>query len=88
MLALLLLFIVGFILWAAFCAALLAIIRGAVATARAARHLAHDAWEQVAVWVLVVATQAGPMDADPDSYAARAAELPVYTDRTTHGGTR
>lgn len=88
LLALLLFLLVGLILWAAFCAALLVLIRAASATARAAGHLAHEVWEQVAVWVLVVATQAGPMDADPDSYAARIDALPIYTDRTTPGGPR
>lgn len=87
-LALLLLLIVGFIVWCAFCAALLALSRAASATARAADHLAHEMWEFVAAWVLVAVTAAGPLDTHPDSYAARAGELPIYTDRTPTGGNR
>jgi hypothetical protein len=85
-LALLLLLIVGFIVWCAFCAALLALTRAVSATARVTGRLVHEVWEWAAAWVLVVATQAGPMDADPDSYAARVDALPIYTDRTTTPG--
>lgn len=83
--ALVLLFGIALVVWFLFCAALLAITRALSATARAAGHAAHEAWEWAAAWVLVAVTWAGPLDADPDSYAARSAALPMHTDRTPGG---
>lgn len=55
----------------------------------ATTHLAHTAPERAAAWVLVAVTAAGPADADPDTYASRAAALPLLTtEDTTTGGPR
>lgn len=80
--AVVLLFGIALVVWFLFCAALLAITRALSATARAAAHVAREAWEFTVAWVLVAVTAAGPLDADPDTFAARSAALPLHTDRT------
>lgn len=69
-----LLFLAGllFIVWCIACACLLVVSRLVVRAARAAGHGAHDAWEWTAEWALGLA-ELGPIDADPELYAARAA---------------
>lgn len=78
-LALLLLFGIGLVVWFAFCAALLALTRALSAVARGAAHMSRAAWEWAVAWLLFAA--AGPVDAGRDAYAARA----LYTNRTPGG---
>jgi hypothetical protein len=55
--------------------------------AHAAGYLVHTAPGRLAGWVLIAEIAAGPLDAHPDTYAARAGALsPLYTDRTTTPG--
>ena len=69
----LLLLIVAFIVWCAACACLLAVSRLLSRTTRATAHGTADAWHWADVWVRYALTELGPIDADPDLYAARAA---------------
>lgn len=63
-----------FVVWCAFCACLLAAYRLLARAVRAARHGARDVWEWAAETVLGL-DELGPIDADPDLYAARAAAV-------------
>lgn len=76
-----------FLVWCAFCACLLAVYRLVARIVRAARHGAHDAWEWTAETVLGLA-ELGPIDADPELYAARAAAVERHRITVDRDGRR
>jgi hypothetical protein len=83
------------VLLTAFCAGVIAAVRPWLLSlvppvAPAAERHEGAGGARVAGWALIAELAAGPVDAHPDSYAARAAALsPLYSDptTTTPGGT-